>query len=378
MHVHVASFFRRRSRVGCFGTLIGLIVGCTGSAPDDDQETEFASKSEGLAARSADYNLWNLNNNVVDICWTDGGRAVDKDKVKTAIEASWRANSGLVFNWPASADTLCPAAPIPAHYMPIELRDGGYGGHCENGYGARQAPPDPTNPDDPIANNCSNGCQCFIYGAGDDLVMASAVHEIGHGLGLPHEHQRLDRPSDIEATCADGNPNPDKWTNDWQYSLDSSFRLLTQYDGLDSVMSYCRDLDRDGVPDLLPELSAMDRLGIEMLYPFNLTRRIVAIGGVMSADGATAIVRSDVSTTFTVDWIARGGMSSALSNFRWKLPSSGTVIWTTASPSFTFTTAAFALKVTHDDVLLRHHASATTIFVANNSLHTAILQPEIL
>lgn len=378
MHARLAPSLRRLATRAAVAAHFAAVAGCAVGTAEDVEDTQVVSGN--LAAVSSSTALWNQNGNVVDICWSTSGHAAEKNKIRDAVEATWKANSGLTFNWPATTDTLCPN-PAAANYMPIQVKDGtSYGGLCQYGYNGRLS-----------ASDCGTSapCQCWVSTATDEpdpltnqpnpmkFVAIAAVHEIGHGLGMFHEHQRADRPADIATTCSDTNTDPNKW-NTLSYVVDNTLRLITTYDGTGSIMSYCREPNRDGatvIEAMTFSLGAMDRLGVEMLYPFNLSRQPILLGGIRNSSGSTTVVRTDVVTTLNVDWVARGALTSAFSNIHWK--DGGGIFSSSASPSLTITTNR-TIQLELDDVLGRHHSWTATNVIANNALYTAILLPPVL
>jgi hypothetical protein len=352
-----------------------LLAACGGLPTDADEQ--MTEKQSALAAYPGA--TWDSNNRIVNVCFINSGFATEKTLVKNAVAAAWGVNSGLTFNWPANIGTdVCPQSPpgsgtIAPQYMPIWVHapvdSGDWGGNCAPGYGSRQTD---------IATFCGNiaTCQCMFSTAslttnGNAFLAQTSVHEIGHGLGLPHEHQRADRPSNIATTCVDPNNATADWVNGGNYQKLTTLKLLTDYDGLGSLMSYCRDFDQNGVWDNPPfaQPSPLDALGIEIMYPKNFNRKPI-LGGFANASGSQFIVRSDKATAMKIDWIARGGHTTAVKNVRWS--DNVTVFSTAVSPSLLITSTKI-IKVQLDDTFNRHHAWTQTTAVPSNTRHTALL-----
>lgn len=362
---------------------LAALSGCGDLRPEPVSETAPLTRVSGaLAAYSGSFTLWDTQNNVVNICWVTAGLATEKNQVRDGVNAAWGAFSGLTFNWPANPGTdVCPTVPgqptkVPSNYMPIQINvAGSYGGQCNAGVGARLS--------QTTCGNTATECECFLNTGFNEpnptaALIAAALHEIGHGLGLPHEHQRVDRPSDIQATCVDPNPDPNKWTDNGNYTVDSTYRLLTPYDGLKSIMSYCRDWDENGRADVPPflDLSAMDELGIEMLYPKSLGRRPTLPGAMTNAGGSQAIVRSDQTYSVMPDWVARGGLTNSLSGFQWA-DQNLSVFSTQPTLSLSFSSSR-TIQLRMTDTLGRVHPFTPVSVVPNNALFTAIGEATVI
>lgn len=362
----------RALRLGALSACLALWSGC--GELQGEEGSAYGADSGNLSAYPGTN--WAANGYTVNFCFVNSGLAREKGVVRNAINSSWGASSGLHITWPANIGTdLCPQSPagsgnVDRSYLPIYLRaasgPGDWGGSCQPGYGGRMSKSD-----------CggSVACQCQFSTASfetdpDAWLSNVSIHEIGHGLGLPHEHQRRDRPSDISSTCVDPNNASANWVSGGNYQILTDLVLLTRYDGLGSIMSYCRDWDQNGVWDTPPsaELSDMDRLGIEMMYPKNYGRKPV-LSGFGDASGSQYIVRSDTATQLNVDWVVRGALTGSLRNVQWA--NASTVLSTSPNPSIVITTT-MPIWVQLDDAFGRHHPWTQTTAVPNNAMHAAI------
>jgi hypothetical protein len=207
---------------------------------------------------------------------------------------------------------------------------------------------DPTAPYDDRNGRCGYGTgQCTVWAYDGDFsedsltkIKAIVVHEVGHGLGLIHEHQMPGGSPCATVTvqlaacisCQDGTCPPSDYDNclhpdvpstanpmhldsgEIAYakdkvanlSPDTSARPLTPYDGL-SVMDYCAGENGRDPTDYMP--TRLDLLGMEMLYPDNRSYPVgCGTACLYSSDGV--IVRT--GSTVTSDWTARGGVGIKL------------------------------------------------------------------
>jgi hypothetical protein len=399
MHGHWAIFkgnltmYRTVQRRPALARMLSLVVAagfssCAGGFEDqssmDEGEVGSGVLEQGLAA-IPNTPLWDEAGGVVTICWTNTGLSTAKTRIREAVDSSWNAYSGLTFIWPSSANSTCPRSGdiVDSEYMPIFVQDApSFGGVCSFGFGGRQ--------DKSVCGGVMQ-CQCVINTASDSTEVAreveyATIHEVGHGLGMIHEHQRVDRPSNIASTCTDPNPDPTKWTTNGNYTIINPAVLATKYDASSSMMSYCYDPDNDGVQGELrvnpgggyPMLGPLDRLGMEMFYPFSFSRLPVASSGIGNAAGTEYVVRSDVATPLLTDWSDRGALSSFLKNssppasIRWKDATTNVVFSTSVSPSLTLSsTKVVAVEV--DDALGRHHSWTSATMIPDNARFSGVV-----
>jgi hypothetical protein len=161
-----------------------------------------------------------------------------------------------------------------------------------------------------------------------DPYLNHTLHEFGHALGLAHEHERSDVDHSI---CSQAN-----------FGGGATSGFLTDYDRL-SVMHYAfptcgieGNYGRSG-------LSALDRLGLHILYPEDL-QAAEFVG--------TTVIPSNRNLALSSAWQVRGAkIDFAAKDFLWKL--SGTEISRQPSINEPVHAGSYTLEVSHRDFLER-------------------------
>jgi hypothetical protein len=331
---------------GCAGALLSaLALGCSsaGSLPehDDPANSQVASTQGKLAAY--DFGTWPAWAMPVNVCFqkfttTDPAHIGEiptatqytalKNLAMVGLQETWQLVPGVSFINRGN----CTSA--MSSYLHLELSwNPGAGGWCGAGVGAT----------------------CSLGGGTDTTADQIAfkgllAHEVGHGMGFGHEHQRpgnefpsceagrvagcLSCKAKIDVgqacaaadwnACAAGNPIlPSPVTTPQSFSTSSpqyaviqemlnnngpvpSFELLTTYDPF-SIMNYCAVPNGRDPNDFRP--TALDLLGMEMTYPLNTTYPIGCKSGCFYS-GTGVITRTDGA--ITTNWTARGGKNVSL------------------------------------------------------------------
>jgi hypothetical protein len=137
-----------------------------------------------------------------------------------------------------------------------------------------------------------------------------AAHEMGHALGLIHEHQRPDRDASGEA-CA-------QQLGGSQVVVQTGGIFETVYDR-DSVMNYCRDFNRNGAIDLLEVgtqrphlLSKLDYSGARLLYGFSESSGARVSAGFVQTNSASWVGTESLSGAHS--WNSFGAVANQVTD----------------------------------------------------------------
>lgn len=188
------------------------LLGCNGAADDGlDSTAELVSEAK-QDLYVASKKVWSSPS--ISICWENTGFDAEKNLVITALTNSWEAYSSIRFtgygNCTSSSKGLRVRMQDAGGYTTGLGKDlnGVQNGVNLNTWGTAAAP-----------KACASGF------SRDDCIMSTAVHEIGHALGVAHEQNRPDTP----ASCtqpAQGS-NGDTTVGAWDAN---------------SVMNYCNNV----------------------------------------------------------------------------------------------------------------------------------------
>lgn len=386
----------------CF--YIIFITGCDSdfdlAAINGSDDTARTAKQAAAAWKLDTWKPWKFP---VKVCFTSR-KALDTDVLPSKADFATLSNlafTTLTQSWgtvPGVSFTKVMTCPTTGDYLNINIPQGS-GGRCGIGAAVPQIC-------DIWGDATSADSRAFFQG--------TVVHEVGHGLGLHHEHQRNDHPAlcsgvqnQLDAcnrckTAADNNklclaadwnvcvvPNPLVTTNQVvtvgskQYqaivdafndnTIDMGIALLTGYDP-DSIMNYCSKVTGSRAQNDYM-LTQRDWLGMQILYPKSpLAHSLGCKNNCFSMGASNFVVGSGGS--FVSDWTALGARNITPV---WKLGSSGNtnMLELYQYPTTIVEESTNTLSYSYSDLSNRNHTGMGNV-IKSNSLFAGIAQSTTL
>lgn len=299
----------------------------------------------------------------------------DKSRAINILQQTWMASSAVNFNF-SSSDC---GTTVPSSWIPVEMRYNSsdpweFWGWGAPGKGARGT--DQAFTDTQVLVN---------YGSNYYEFDAEVVHEMGHALGFAHERDRRDFTE-----CLDLNHPP--CNSDSECSLNGIARCdlathqckvvrtpgadplhLSKFWDLMSIMANWECDENRMHGNNYWELSAGDKLGVNMLYPKKFDRgkgSVASFTGFHTVPGL--VVRNDGS--LVTDWMAQGAHQDTATIPKWWVNGkfAGNNISLSAK---NLSQGASKVKFSFNDTVVipkgRRHTGNDTVIVDSN-LHAAL------